>query len=158
MDHKIKKLTRKDVQALRDAHGTATRDRASELLGGDPIQAELVTQRLFRSLIGMPVGLSAVGPLRRWIAREVVSLCLEQTGNTAVADWETYRWRHPDEKPKKKPVARALVAPSNVIPLRQPAETAPVTRHAREQLQAREEKAVTPCAGVEADAPDVPRS
>lgn len=142
MRDKTKKLTRSDVNKLYEIHGTTTRDQASVLLGGDPVQAQIVTIHLFRSMIGLSIDyVASAEKLPLWIADEVVRLCLIQTGNTEVADWQGYLDRHPEEKAKnkraKKAEAERVTEKSNVIPFRRPqAAEAPATKKAREALRA----------------------
>jgi hypothetical protein len=83
---KTKKLTLAEVRALYEVHLTTTRDFASELLGGDPFQAQSVADRIFDSMLGRKVDVVAsADKLPAWIADQVLRECLKQTGNGGVA-------------------------------------------------------------------------
>jgi hypothetical protein len=84
---KTRKLTLNDVRVLEEVHATTARDFASELLGGDPFQAQSVADRIFDSMVGMEIeAVASAEKLPAWIADQVVRQCLEQTGNGRVAD------------------------------------------------------------------------
>jgi DNA-directed RNA polymerase specialized sigma24 family protein len=129
----------RDVANLYLRFGMRARDLAAQLIG-DPFQAERVARQVFRDLLGSPS--DCVRPGRRldaWIDREVVRLCLEQSGNVEVADWDEYQSRHPDEKPRSrrataKAPRTASVQPATGLPA-QASQSA--TRKARAQIEAR---------------------
>lgn len=148
MNHKTKRLRRRDVRKLYAEHARTVRDQACALLGGDPDQAQAVTRRVFASMIGMPEGeLDTTRCLPASVADMVIRLCLEETGNREVADWEAYLDRRPDEDPDwmeapegtEEPEPEAPALQSNVLRLRlRAANRLPATRSAREVLVVRD--------------------
>jgi len=116
---KTKKLTLSEVRALYDVHATTTRDFASELLGGDPFQAQDVLDRIFDTMLGMEVDVVASAEkLPAWLADQVVRECLVQTGNQRVAEKLErlcrYRRRRSDFK---EAAQRGRIV---IVPLRRP--------------------------------------
>ncbi len=129
----------RDVENLYFRFGMRARDLAAQLIG-DPFQAEKVARQVFRDLLGSPT--DCVRPGRRldaWIDREVVRLCLEQSGNVAVADWEEYQIRHPDKEPRSRCATAKAPRPASVQPgAGFPAQASQsATRKARAQMEIR---------------------
>jgi DNA-directed RNA polymerase specialized sigma24 family protein len=129
----------RDVENLYFRFVTRARDLATQLIG-DPFQAERVARQVFRDLLGSPS--ECVRPGRRldaWIDREVVRLCLMQSGNEEVADWEGYQSRHPDKEPRSRRTTAKAPRTASVQPATGfPAQASqPATRKARAQIEAR---------------------
>jgi DNA-directed RNA polymerase specialized sigma24 family protein len=128
-----------DMRQVREAYarlGASTRELASRLLG-DPFQAERVARKALFELHGEGARvLDWEEQLREWIAERVESLCLQETGNVEVADWDEYQAKHPDEDEEGEPRASDGAHKTLTRRLRAVAGGA-ATRKAREKVAAR---------------------
>ena len=71
-----RKLTCRDVAALRNQYGVAMRDVATSLLG-DPFEADRLVTRVFRSLHGREASLVGTGEAaERWLIEYVTDRCI----------------------------------------------------------------------------------
>jgi hypothetical protein len=136
------------VRDLYAHYASIARDRAALLLGDDPFQADRVTRKVLRAIAETIDLDDSEKRVTKWIEEKVVRLCLLQTGNRKVADWEAYQLDHPEPKRKR---SAAAAAPADNVRVLRPAKAAPTRKARQERLEAR-----TPGAAAESVRQDGP--